>query len=77
MAKKKNVKVDIEIDKVDIHVEKTEDSKEFKLDSEKLDVQVKQDAKGTEVIVESESGFLKKVGNFISKVFVKRFSKEK
>ena len=77
MANKKNVKVIVDTEKVDIQIEKKEDSKEFKLDSEKLDVQVKQDEKGTEVIVESESGLLKKLGTFISKIFVKKFSKDK
>jgi hypothetical protein len=73
---KKNVKVTVDTDKVDIEIKKDEESKEFKLDSDKLDVHVKQDEKGTEVVVEAESSFMKKIGNFISRIFVKKFYKK-
>ena len=70
MAKKKKV----EDFKVDVKYEKGEKGSDFDLDSKKLDVHVQKDETGTTVKVEAENGFLKRVGNLISKIFVKKFN---
>ena len=76
-AFKKDKKVDIEIDtpKVDVDLHITEETKEFKLDSEKLDVQVVKTKEGTTVVVESENKFFQKAGTWLSKFWVKKFNK--
>ena len=56
-------------------MKKEDDKKEFKLDTEKLDVEVKKDETGTVVVVQSENSFLKRVGNWVSKIFVRKFNK--
>ena len=47
----------------------------FKLDSKKLDVEVKKTAEGTEVNVDAENGLLKRVGKLIGRVVNKKFQK--
>lgn len=73
--KGKNVKVKVDTPKVDVDLKKEDDIKEFKLDTEKLDVEVKKDETGTVVVVQSENSFLKRVGNWVSKIFVRKFNK--
>jgi len=70
-----NVKVDVDTPKVDINITKEGENKEFNYDGKKLDVHVKKDETGTTVVVEAENSLLKKVGTWISKVFVKKFNK--
>ena len=76
-VKKENKKVDVIIDteKVDVEIHTDGMDKEFKLDSKKLDVNVKKTETGTEVTVEASSGLLKRLGNFIAKRFTKKFNK--
>ena len=76
-AKKEGDKLDVTVDteKVDVEVHTSPEEKHFKLDGKKLDVEVKQTAEGTEVIVESESNFLRKVGKYIGTAIDRRFRK--
>jgi cytochrome c biogenesis protein ResB len=64
----KSTKVKVKTPKVDIELTKEDNTKEFKLDSEKLDVIVTKEGK---VSVVAETGFLKRVGNLIAKIFKK------
>ena len=76
--KKEGEKVDVTVDtdKVDVEVHKTSEEKHFKLDGRKLDVEVKKTAEGTQVNVESENNFLRKVGKYIGNIIAKRFKKK-
>jgi hypothetical protein len=75
-AKKEDKKVDVivDTDKVDVELHTDVTNKEFKLDSEKLDVNVKKTAEGTKVVVEAKGNLLKKIGNFIANKFIKKFN---
>ena len=77
-AKKEGKKVNVEVEtpKVKTTLNKDENKKEFVYDSKKLDINVTKDTEGTKVTVDAENGFLKKVGNFISKIFVRKFNKK-
>lgn len=70
-----SVKVDVKTEKAEVKYEKKENGSDFDLNSKKLDVHVQKDEAGTTVKVEAANGFLKKIGNFISKIFVKKFNK--
>ena len=76
-VKKENKKLDAIIDtpKVDVEIHTDEEKKEFKYDSNKLDVEVRKTSEGTEIIVNAENGFLKRIGNFISKIVTRKFNK--
>ena len=75
-TKKVKAKVKKEGEKVDVEVHKTPEEKHFKLDGRKLDVEVKKTAEGTQVNVESENNFLRKVGKYIGNIIAKRFKKK-
>lgn len=68
-------KAEVNTEKVNVKYEQGTDGSDFDLDSKKLDIHVKKDENGTTVEVEAANGFLKKIGNFISKIFVKKFNK--
>ena len=51
------------------------DTKEFKLNSEKLDVNILKTEEGTVVTVEAKNTLLKKVGELAVKGIIKKFSK--
>ena len=69
------IKAEVDTEKVDVKFEKNETGSDFDLDSKKLDVHVKKDEAGTVVEVNAENGFLKKIGNLIAKIFVRKLNK--
>lgn len=69
---KKNLKVDIDTDRVDVKVERKDGETEVIVDGKNLDVHVKKTDKGNEVEVKAEKGFLKMVGKVIGKVLLRR-----
>jgi predicted RNA-binding protein Jag len=69
---KKNLKVDIDTDKVDIHVERKDGEVKVNYDSKNLDVKVEKTADNVEVKVDAQSGFFKLVGKILSKVLLRR-----
>ena len=73
--KEDSLNVQVETPKGTASIVSDGENKEFKLDSKKLDVLVTKENGATKVVVESENGFFKRVGNFISKIFVKKFNK--
>jgi len=77
MAKKKikDINISVDTEKVDVNFKKEGDKKEFTLDGQKLDIHVEKTETGTVVTVDAQNSFLKKVGNWISKIFVKKFNK--
>ena len=77
MAKKKikDINISVDTEKVDVNLKKEGDKKEFTLDGQKLDIHVEKTETGTVVTVDAQNSFLKKVGNWISKIFVKKFNK--
>jgi hypothetical protein len=77
VKKEKKVKVAVDTEKVDVNFNKEdENNKEFNLDTKNLDVVVKQEEGNTTVEVKSEKGFLKQIGNILSKVVLRRFKKK-
>jgi hypothetical protein len=69
---KKNLKLDIDTDKVDVHVERKDGDLKVNYDSKKLDVQVNKTADNVEVKVDAQGGLLKFVGNILKKVLLRR-----
>ena len=69
---KKNLKVDIDTDKVDIHVERKDGEVKVNYDSKNLDVKVEKTADNVEVKVDAQSGFFKLVGKILSKVLLNK-----
>jgi hypothetical protein len=72
----KDVEVKVKTPKKSVEYVKTEEEKSFKLDGKKLDVEVVKTEEGTTVVVQAENSALQKVGNWLSKFFVKKFNKD-
>ena len=70
-----SVKAEVKTEKVEVKYEQNEKVKDFDLDSKKLDVHVQKSETGPTVEVEAENGFLKRVGNLIAKIFVRKLNK--
>jgi carbon monoxide dehydrogenase subunit G len=70
-----NLNVNIDTPKVDVNITKDGEDKSFNLDSKKLKVQVDKTEEGTTVNVEAENNFLKRIGNWLSKKYSKKFNK--
>jgi hypothetical protein len=73
--KEENLNIEVDTPNVDVTFKKDEDSKEFTIDSKKLDVSVKKEGDVVTAEVTASSNFLTKVGNFISKIFTRKFKK--
>lgn len=69
---KKNLKVDIDTENVDVHVDRKDGELKVNYDSKKLDVEVNKTADNVEVKVDAQGGLLKFVGNILKKVLLKR-----
>ena len=69
---KKNLKIDIDTDRVDVKVDRKDGETEVIVDGKNLDVHVKKTNEGNEVEVKAEKGFLKMVGKVIGKVLLRR-----
>jgi len=70
-----NINVNIDTPKVDVNITKDGKDKSFSLDSKKLKVQVDKTEEGTTVNVEAGNNVLQKLGNWISKIYTKKFNK--
>ena len=71
----KNVDVKIDTKNVNLEFEKNDTEKHFKLDGKNLKVEVDKTVEGTNVHVDAEKGFFKKVGEFIVKLVTRKFRK--
>ena len=69
---KKNLKLDIDTDKVDIHVERRDGDLKVDFDGKNIDVKVDKTADKVEVKVDSQGGLFKIVGNIIKKILLRK-----
>lgn len=69
---KKNIKVDIDTENIDVNVERKDGDLKVNYDSKKLDVEVNKTADNVEVKVDAQSGLLKLVGNVFKKVLLRK-----
>jgi NOL1/NOP2/fmu family ribosome biogenesis protein len=69
---KKNLKIDIDTEKVDVHIERKDGELKVDYDGRKLDVEVNKTADNVEVKVDAQGGLLKFVGNVLKKVLLRR-----
>lgn len=68
--------IDVNTPKVDVELKSEGENKTFDMDGKKIDIHVEKNGEETIVKVEAENGFLKKIGTFISNIFVKKFNKK-
>jgi hypothetical protein len=71
----KNVDVKIDTKNVNLEFEKNDTEKHFKLDGKNLKVEVDKTVEATNVHVDAEKGFFKKVGEVIVKLVTRKFRK--
>jgi hypothetical protein len=69
---KKNLKVDIDTENIDVNIERKDGEVKVNYDSKNLDVTVEKTAEGSEVKVEANGGFFKLVGKILGKVLLRR-----
>jgi len=69
---KKNLKIDIDTQNIDVNIERKDGELKVNYDSKKLDVEVNKTADNVEVKVDAQGGLIKFVGNIIKKVLLKR-----
>lgn len=69
---KKNLKVDIDTERIDVHVERKDGELKVDYDSKNIDVEVNKTADNVEVKVNAEGGLFKIIGNILKKVLLKR-----
>ena len=67
--------VDVKTQKVEVELKSEGENKTFNMDGKRIDIHVEKTETGTTVEVVAENGFLKKIGTFISNIFVKKFNK--
>jgi len=65
-------KIKVEGEKATLEIKKDVEKKEIILDTEKVDITFKKDDLVTEVTIKTESGLLKKVFSFISRILKKK-----
>lgn len=69
---KKNLKVDIDTDKVDVKIERKDGDLKVDFDGKNIDVKVDKTADKVDVEVDSQGGLFKIVGNILKKVLLKK-----
>jgi len=69
---KKNLKVDIDTEKVDLKIERKDGDLKVDYDGKNIDVTVDKTADKVEVKVDSQGGLFKIVGNIVKKVLLRR-----
>jgi NOL1/NOP2/fmu family ribosome biogenesis protein len=69
---KKNLKVDIDTEKVDLKIERKDGDLKVDYDGKNIDVTVDKTADKVEVKVDSQSGLFKIVGNIVKKILLRR-----
>ena len=69
---KKNLKVEVDTENIDVKVERKDGEVKVDYDSKNLDVKVEKTADNVEVKVDAQSGFFKLVGKILGKVLLRR-----
>jgi NOL1/NOP2/fmu family ribosome biogenesis protein len=69
---KKNLKVDIDTEKVDLKIERKDGDLKVDYDGKNIDVTVDKTADKVEVKVDSQGGLFKIVGNIVKKILLRR-----
>jgi hypothetical protein len=72
-SKKKDIDISIDTENVDIDIERKDGVFTAELDTKNFDVQIRKDAEGTKIDVQSEG----KLGQFIGKVLARKISKKR
>ena len=72
MAKKKDLKVDIDTQRVDVHVERKDGALKVDIDTKNIDVKVDKTHDKVEVEVNSNGGLFKIAGNILKRILLKR-----
>ena len=69
---KKNLKVEIDTENIDVKVERKDGELKVDYDSKNIDVTVEKTAEGSEVKVEANGGLFKLVGKILKKVLLRK-----
>ena len=69
---KKNFKVEVDTENIDVKVERKDGEFRADYDSKNLDVTVEKTAGNVEVKVDAQSGFFKFVGKILSKILLRK-----
>jgi uncharacterized beta-barrel protein YwiB (DUF1934 family) len=69
---KKNLKVEIDTENIDVKVERKDGELKVDYDSKNIDIKVDKTAEGSEVKVETSGGLFKIVGKILSKILLRR-----
>jgi hypothetical protein len=69
---KKNLKVEIDTENIDVKVERKDGEVKVDYDSKNIDVTVEKTAEGSEVKVETNGGLFKLVGKILKKVLLRK-----
>jgi hypothetical protein len=69
---KKNLKVEVDTENIDVNIERKDGELKVNYDSKNLDVTVEKTAEGSEVKVETNGGLFKIVGNIVKKILLRR-----
>jgi NOL1/NOP2/fmu family ribosome biogenesis protein len=69
---KKNLKVDIDTEKVDLKIERKDGDLKVDYDGKNIDVTVDKTVDKVEVKVDSQGGLFKIVGNIVKKILLRR-----
>ena len=69
---KKNLKVDIDTENVDLKIERKDGDLKVDYDGKNIDVTVDKTADKVEVKVDSQGGLFKIVGNIVKKILLRR-----
>ena len=72
MAKKKNLKVEIDTENVDLKIERKDGELKVDYDSRNIDVKVDKTVDKVEVKVDSQGGLFRIAGNIIKKVLLRK-----
>jgi hypothetical protein len=69
---KKNLKVEVDTENIDVKVERKDGELKVDYDSKNIDVTVDKTADKVEVKVDSQGGLFKIVGNIVKKILLRR-----
>lgn len=69
---KKNLKVEVDTENIDVKVERKDGEVKVDYDSKNIDIKVEKTAEGSEVKVESNGGIFKLVGKILKKVLLRK-----
>lgn len=69
---KKNLKVNVDTENIDVNVERKDGDLKVNYDSKNIDVKIEKTAEGSEVKVEATGGFFKLVGKILGKILLRK-----